>query len=306
MRRMTATDPLATADLQERAHRHLLMHFTRNGAFGPGASRCWCWSAARAYVFDTEGKRYFDGLSSLFCAQIGYSFGEEMAAVASAQLTTLAFNTNWATAHPAGDRPRGGDRGARARRPQPRLLHQRRLGVGRGRLEDRPPVTTSPTASRSARRRSRARSPTTASRSARSLHRRAPDEGAVRRRADPGRAGLRTRTASARPDGRGRRRPTQRLLAELEAAIVEAGPETVAMIIAEPVQNAGGCLVPPEGYWPACESSPTSTGSRWWPTRSSRASGASASGSPPPRYGDARRRSRAPRASPPPTRRWAP
>ena len=42
---------------------------------------------------------------------------------------------------------------------------------------------------------------------------------------------------------------TARLLAEYEAAIVETGPETVAMIIAEPVQNAGGCLVPPEGYW---------------------------------------------------------
>ena len=40
-----------------------------------------------------------------------------------------------------------------------------------------------------------------------------------------------------------------RLLDEMERAIVEAGPETVAMIIAEPVQNAGGCLVPPDGYW---------------------------------------------------------
>ena len=27
------------------------------------------------------------------------------------------------------------------------------------------------------------------------------------------------------------------------------GPETIAMIIAEPVQNAGGCLQPPDGYW---------------------------------------------------------
>ena len=36
----------------------------------------------------------------------------------------------------------------------------------------------------------------------------------------------------------------------MERAIVEAGPETVAMVIAEPVQNAGGCLTPPEGYWP--------------------------------------------------------
>jgi adenosylmethionine-8-amino-7-oxononanoate aminotransferase len=42
----------------------------------------------------------------------------------------------------------------------------------------------------------------------------------------------------------------QQLLQEMEHAIVEAGPETVAMIIAEPVQNAGGCLVPPDGYWP--------------------------------------------------------
>src|SRR3954469_6557071 len=31
-----------------------------------------------------------------------------------------------------------------------------------------------------------------------------------------------------------------RLIDEMEHAIVEAGPETVAMIIAEPVQNAGG------------------------------------------------------------------
>jgi len=27
------------------------------------------------------------------------------------------------------------------------------------------------------------------------------------------------------------------------------GPERVAMLIAEPIQNAGGCLVPPHGYW---------------------------------------------------------
>jgi adenosylmethionine-8-amino-7-oxononanoate aminotransferase len=39
------------------------------------------------------------------------------------------------------------------------------------------------------------------------------------------------------------------LLQEMEHAIVDAGPETVALIIAEPVQNAAGCLVPPEGYW---------------------------------------------------------
>lgn len=42
---------------------------------------------------------------------------------------------------------------------------------------------------------------------------------------------------------------TARLLAELEDAILAEGPETVAMLIAEPVQNRGGCITPPQGYW---------------------------------------------------------
>lgn len=39
-----------------------------------------------------------------------------------------------------------------------------------------------------------------------------------------------------------------RCAAEIEAAIVREGPETVAAIVIEPIQNAGGCLVPPPGY----------------------------------------------------------
>ena len=39
------------------------------------------------------------------------------------------------------------------------------------------------------------------------------------------------------------------LLDEIEEVVLEEGPETIAMFIAEPVQNAGGCFVPPEGYW---------------------------------------------------------
>ena len=39
------------------------------------------------------------------------------------------------------------------------------------------------------------------------------------------------------------------LLDDLDSAIVQAGPETVAMVIMEPVQNAGGSFTPPEGYW---------------------------------------------------------
>ena len=39
------------------------------------------------------------------------------------------------------------------------------------------------------------------------------------------------------------------LLDDLEHTIEAAGPETVAMVIMEPVQNAGGAFTPPEGYW---------------------------------------------------------
>jgi adenosylmethionine-8-amino-7-oxononanoate aminotransferase len=39
------------------------------------------------------------------------------------------------------------------------------------------------------------------------------------------------------------------LLDDLESAIVQAGPETVAMVIMEPVQNAADACTPPAGYW---------------------------------------------------------
>ena len=39
----------------------------------------------------------------------------------------------------------------------------------------------------------------------------------------------------------------------LEARILEVGPETVAAFIGEPVQGAGGVIIPPETYWPRVE-----------------------------------------------------
>jgi putrescine aminotransferase len=36
----------------------------------------------------------------------------------------------------------------------------------------------------------------------------------------------------------------------LEAVILEAGPETVAAVVAEPVQGAGGVIIPPDDYFP--------------------------------------------------------
>jgi adenosylmethionine-8-amino-7-oxononanoate aminotransferase len=38
--------------------------------------------------------------------------------------------------------------------------------------------------------------------------------------------------------------------AELEQVILEQGPDSIAAILAEPVQGAGGVIVPPDDYWP--------------------------------------------------------
>jgi L-2,4-diaminobutyrate transaminase len=44
-----------------------------------------------------------------------------------------------------------------------------------------------------------------------------------------------------------------RLATELEELILAEGPDTVAAFIAEPVQAAGGVIVPPAGYFPAIQ-----------------------------------------------------
>jgi Aminotransferase class-III len=81
---------------------HLLLHFARNGSLRERDQDILVLERGEGvYVYDTEGRRYLDALSCLFCSQIGYSYGREMAEAASAQLERLAFNTNWGTAHPA-------------------------------------------------------------------------------------------------------------------------------------------------------------------------------------------------------------
>src|SRR3954470_12820938 len=88
---------LSDESMEQAARDHLLLHFARNGAPDPLLV---LERGEGPYVFDTGGARYLDGLSSLFCAQLGYSYGEEMAQVAGAQLQSLAFSTVWGSAHP--------------------------------------------------------------------------------------------------------------------------------------------------------------------------------------------------------------
>ena len=231
-------------ELQRAAREHLLLHFSKQAVDellvlerGEGP-----------YVFDTRGNRYIDGVSSLFCAQIGYSYGEEMAAAAARQLTTLAFNTNWATAHPAaielaerltGVAPEGLTRafftggGSEAVETAWKLVREHFIALGQ---------------------------PRRLKAIARNIAYHGVTLGALsltgveRFKGDFGRAPIdvthvSNTNAFRAPDGDDPAAFCARLLAEMEAAIEAAGPDEVALIIAEPVQNAGGALVPPPGYW---------------------------------------------------------
>ncbi|MGH2896637.1 MAG: aminotransferase class III-fold pyridoxal phosphate-dependent enzyme, partial [Solirubrobacteraceae bacterium] len=224
-----------------------LLHFTRNGAFGPGGGELLVLERGEGpYVFDTQGRRYVDGLSSLFCAQIGYSYGEEMATVAGEQLSKLAFNTLWGTAHPAAlelaDRladlaPPGIDRvfftsgGSESVEAAWKIVRQYHLANGQ---------------------------PLRLKAIARNIAYHGVTLGALALTGVPGYKepfGPPAIDVTHVSNTNAFRNPlqgeelTKSLLEEMEQAILKQDPETVAMIIAEPVQNAGGCLVPPPGYW---------------------------------------------------------
>jgi adenosylmethionine-8-amino-7-oxononanoate aminotransferase len=85
-------------DSQEAAKRNLWLHFTRMSAYEdsevPVIVR-----GSGAYVFDQHGKRYLDGLSGLFVSQVGHGRAE-IAEAGARQATELAYFPLWSYAHP--------------------------------------------------------------------------------------------------------------------------------------------------------------------------------------------------------------
>ncbi|MDQ3572234.1 MAG: aspartate aminotransferase family protein [Actinomycetota bacterium] len=95
----TATVPRTGADLQELARRHLWMHFTRMGGYDAEHPIPIITRADGAHVFDEHGNRYLDGLSGLFCCNAGHGRAEIGEAM-ERQVRELDFVTNWSYAHP--------------------------------------------------------------------------------------------------------------------------------------------------------------------------------------------------------------
>jgi adenosylmethionine-8-amino-7-oxononanoate aminotransferase len=89
-------DPAA---LSEKARRHLWLHFTRHSSYEEGAEIPIITRGEGAYIFDQNGKRYLDGLSGLFTCQVGHG-RKELGEAAARQSDTLEFFPLWSYAHP--------------------------------------------------------------------------------------------------------------------------------------------------------------------------------------------------------------
>jgi adenosylmethionine-8-amino-7-oxononanoate aminotransferase len=229
-------------DLQEQAHRHLWMHFTRMGSYAdheiPVIVR-----GEGCYVYDEHGKRYLDGLSALFCVNVGHGRAE-LADAAARQAKELAFYTNWSYAHPRsielatriaeltpGNLNRvfftsGGSEAVESAWKLAKAYHAARGEKGRYKLI------------------------------ARNLAYHGTSMGALTATGlPPLRAPFEPLTPGGHhvPNTNAYRWKEDRdplwAADAIEEAIVFEGPETVAAVILEPVQNSGGCFVPQEGYF---------------------------------------------------------
>jgi adenosylmethionine-8-amino-7-oxononanoate aminotransferase len=231
---------------RDAARRHLIPHFTQSALWHevdwPLAER-----GEGAYVWTSDGTRYLDGLSGLFCTNLGHGRADLVAAMAE-QAGTLPYVPSWNMTHAAAVEaaeavarfaPAGLDQvffvssGSEAVDSAMKLA--RCHHVARGEAERTKVIA----------RRWAYHGTTLGALAATGVPRlRAPFEpmlfdGVVHV----------ANTAEVRATA-GSPADHARLAADaVERAILDAGPETVSMVIVEPVQNGGGAIVPPTGYW---------------------------------------------------------
>ena len=85
--------------LARAAQEHLWMHFTRHSTYETGGHVPVIVRGEGAYVWDDQGNRYLDGLAGLFVVQAGHGRAE-LADAAAQQARELAFFPIWSYAHP--------------------------------------------------------------------------------------------------------------------------------------------------------------------------------------------------------------
>ena len=233
--------------IQGLAKQHLMLHFSDMSAYAdreiPVIER-----GEGCHVYDDAGRRYIDGLSGLYCLNLGHSHGDEVGRAALNQMRRLPFTSNWTVAHPpsielaariAALAPPDLDRvfftsgGSEAVESAWKLALQWHAAGGE------------PQRRKAIARRDAYHGVTLGALSLTGI----PE---CRTAFEP--LAIPTRHVAStnpyrHPLGADEDAFCAWLLGEIEDVIAFEGAETIAMLIAEPVQNAGGCLTPPRGYW---------------------------------------------------------
>lgn len=215
--------------------RHHITHFTKTAfaAEMPIYAR-----AEGCHIWDVEGRRYLDGLAGLFVVQIGHGRRDIVQAMADAVLN-LTYTPSWGATHTLAIE-----------------AAKTMAGLAPGDLDRVFFVNSGSEAVDSA------------IKFARQYH---------AARGNPGKTGVISRRLAYHGTTMGAlsatgleplRAPFQPLLPgfhkvdstlgstdgvvaarQVEEMILTAGAENIGLVIAEPVQNGGGALVPPDGYW---------------------------------------------------------
>lgn len=236
---------LRGVDLRAAAQAHLLPHFTK-GATWRNDDLLVMQRGEGCYVYDTDGIEYLDGLAGLFCTNLGHG-RTDLTAAAAAQMNTLAFTPTWGFANEPATRAATmiaeeapGDldevffvnSGSEAVESALKFARNYHLSQGD---EQRTKVIA----------REWAYHGTTLG---------ALAVTGIPKFRDPfapmlwdGVRHVRNTLGDSVPAGT----PASELASvqAIEERILAEGPETVAAVFAEPVQNGRGALVPPPGYW---------------------------------------------------------
>jgi adenosylmethionine-8-amino-7-oxononanoate aminotransferase len=197
------------------------------------------------YLYDDRGRRFLDGLAGLFCVNMGHG-RSDIPAAATKQMEQLAYWTNWSAAHPAsveaarliaGLAPDGLERvffvnsGSEAVESAIKLARQYHVSQGEA---GRTKIIARDMAYHGT---------TLGALAVTGIPKYKEPFGPLM----PGVRHIPNTLGETVPDGcSAADLPSLRTLVDV---IEEEGPETVAAVFVEPVQNSRGALVPPRGYW---------------------------------------------------------
>ena len=251
---MTMTDNALSAqteaELQQKAKDHLWMHFARQSVLEEHGAPIIVKGDGH-HIWDSQGRRYFDGLSGLFVVNAGHG-RKRLAQTAAKQAEELAFFPLWSYAHPAAI-----ELADRLADYAPGDLNHVFFTTGGGEAVE--------TAFKLAKYYWKLQGrPTKHKVISRFVAYHGTPQGALAITGIPAMkemfepvtpGGFRVpNTNFYRAEEMGFRGGTEEEFGlwaanRIEEMIVFEGPETVAAVFLEPVQNSGGCFPPPKGYF---------------------------------------------------------